>query len=248
MPEPGQPPELAEQPTLLAAANDPTNQQQTDSWTEYLSVRITIKASIFHDKVEELFGVDASSICYYVHKRGNDREHVHICYPTSDPKAAERLRLRIKRSLGCTGSNVGIKKYFNGAHGFMFYCGHDGGDLIFEDPHYEETLSGIDKYMIKHGKDKIDQHFQPVKVEDRKDRGWALTYMNIVKQAVNHRRRHHLTTTSLKEVVQDMLRYNWLPTKDLIRGGVPDFYQSHFEFQIGNRKAPDMSWFSCKFN
>lgn len=224
------PPQPTNQPTGLAATK------------EYLSIRVTVghrNDEVIRNRIVD----DCDDFIMYKHGSGSN-EHYHICIPGVGGSGGEKYRNRIKRHLNLSGpGKYSLKSFDNGLSSFVFYASHEGTQPIYENEAWKEIIEAAGSYE-KRMKRKID-HMMDAPEESRKKRNWTLTYSNLVLQAVNHSRQRKQTFSSLKMCVRDMIKTsNWRPSCDMIRRGVPMFYEEQFKFETGEVKEPDMEWWT----
>jgi hypothetical protein len=73
-----------------------------------------------------------------------------------------------------------------------------------------------------------------------------LTYSNLVTQAVLHTKRTKTDYGNLKFAVKNMVETtNWRPSPDMIRRGVPAFYENDYARQMDGKVQTDMSWWDA---
>lgn len=93
-------------------------------------------------------------------------------------------------------------------------------------------------------KEPVQSRIRTDQPDDKKLRDWQLTYTNLVCQAVQYRNKTNFVG-DLKSTVADMLKNTrWRPSKWLITGGVPAFYENDFEVRVGKRAKHDMTWWT----
>lgn len=168
--------------------------------------------------------------------KNKDNPHYHILILDDKP---EKYRKRIKDNLGFTGNKyVSVKLNKNGLLCGIQYCAKEHTDAIVSREEMRDYISQAPLW--------IQTSIQTVSDSDgRKERDWQLTYTNLVCQAVRYARANNLTDRSLKCVVEELIdKTKWKPSKYLLTGGVPEFYESDFEVRLGKRVKRDMSWWT----
>lgn len=237
---------VGEVEATLCLHPQPTNQPTPTlaNTKDYLSIRVTVghqNDHVIRDRIVD----ECTDFIMYKHGSGSG-SHYHICIPGSSGRDAEKYRNRIKRHLSISGAGkFSIKSFDNGVSSFVFYAAHEGTEPIYENEEWKEIIEGAGKYE-KRLKRKIDQHLDAPECSVKK-RNWQLTYSNLVTQAVAHMRREKKDFTSLKMCVKDMIKTtNWRPSCELIRKGVPNFYEEQFRFEMGDAPEPDMNWWAPK--
>lgn len=184
--------------------------------------------------------------CMYKHGGSNGKqEHFHVCVPGGN---AERTRKRLKSAVGGGQKFYSVKSFYNAYSCFVFYCEHEGSAAEFksqEEVKWGEIIETVKRDGV-YKKRSIESHMVPRDVKN-KERDWTLTYSNLVCQAVAWQRKHLKDCDSLKAVVKHMIAHSrWIPSKELVSKGVPEFYQRLYEFRIGLRSEPDMDWWTPK--
>lgn len=218
-----------------------TNQSNQPTYTNYISLRLTIK----HDDVSVLFEKvlhDVDEWCMYKHGGGTSgiAEHVHVAICGGN---CERIRKRLRDNIGGGNKVYSVKQYGNDLRSFVFYCSHEGSVPDFKGDQWPALIQEV-KDNGGYKKRKIDEHF----VTDRKlVRDWILSYSNIVPQAVLYQKKNLPGEDSLKRVVKHMIAHTkWRPSLQMYKSGIPSVYQMDFEFRIGVRTEPDMDWWEPK--
>lgn len=228
---------LEEETTLVS--DSPTNQQtniSVERHLEYLSIRVTVR----HSDVSELLNTvfhDVDYICYKHTGNKTKKEHVHILVP--DIALAERYRTRLLRA-GYKGNGfVSIKTFKNGLSKGIQYASKEGTDpIVFGD--FDDDIANAPKWEQKN----MHNYYATTDKPDVKLRDWNLNYANLVPQAVRYAKINKMGEAGLEAVVKDMIRTTkWRPCKQMYIGGVPSHYILDFQFRMGQRKEPDMSWF-----
>lgn len=219
--------------TYVSVTNQPTTNIPP---TSYLSIRITLSHSQI-DKLQEAILVDLSFIAYPHLGKDKSNPHWHLLIPTTDSKTlAEKIRQRVKRTFPTQSGNkfFSIKQMANGLLQGIQYCSHEGTQPV----HTDDMLVFIQqapRWVQTH----IEEHVQ---VSDKAKSEWQLTYSNLVPQALMYARKNHLHT-SLKETVHHMIDHtNWSPSIQLVRNGVPEYYERRFEQKLGRRDRNVMDW------
>lgn len=235
-----------EETTLLSPTNQPTNQPVRPGPLPdtYISIRLTLDHKFRRTLINEL--IEIPDVCIYEHKRGTSNEHFHICLPGGiDANRIEKYRKRLRTKFGGSGNKLlSAKGYSNGCRSFVFYCGHENRNPIFEDPRWREVIDSVENegYFVK--QTRVDSWAKPA---EKKDRDWQLTYSNLVPTALHHRQKNNLQLESLRAVCKHMFEHTrWRPSNQMYKCGVTDNYQNDFEFRIGKRPDFDMSWWTPK--
>lgn len=207
-----------------------------DKWTVG---RITTD---LRDRVLELFKGKTCVLGFEKSSEGVD--HVHYVYQgprdSALAKAIQRMvegkgkSVQWSKELPVDESSRDYAKYHKYTFkGGIAYTIKDGDYVVYGDLDMTDLPAIVKKGTIKTS-DVSDK---------RKDRDWQLTYCNLVPQAVHHRNAHG--GESLKEVVRHMMETTkWRPSKWLVQGGVPTFYEEDFLFRIGKRPKQDLSWWT----
>lgn len=209
--------------------------------TDYLSVRLSVPHTQIND-VKQWLLHDVDEWCIYKHGGGDSdvREHLHICIPGLGDKYRKRCRDR----LGGGNKNFSVKQFHNGYSGFVFYCAHEASEPIYEGEIWKDIIVN----QMKSGVFKKRGLVQSAIVDDRRDKDWQLMHCNFVRQAVYYAKRNMPNERSLKLVVKDMLkRTKWAISASLRKsflsdGSIAEYYQSDFEFRLGLKEDPDLSF------
>lgn len=232
---------------------DLVDQQVVEPSEHYLSVRVTVGHNNDKPISERLLG-DVPHWMFYRHGAGASgarREHYHVCIPIRGSDAgreSDKFRKRIKTIFGVSGpGSIGIVHKDNGLHSFIFYCSHEKdatpvmrGDWsrIFEKNREVNGERTFEKSRKRHFDGDIEDN-----AETRKKRCWQLTYSNLVTQAVLHTKRTKTEFGNLKFAVKNMIETtNWRPSPEMIRKGVPAFYENDYARQMDGKVSTDMSW------
>lgn len=220
----------------MSSTNQPTNQPTVT----YLSVRVTVPHSRQNELVQKLLH-DVSEWCIYKHGGINGiTEHFHICIVGSNP---ERYRKRLRDSIGGGTKSYTVKQFTGQLHGYVFYCAHEGTTPIFQGPQWPELIEAVKR----DGCYKKNLVQQPI-INDRRDRDWQLSHSNLVRQCTYYQKRNLPKEHDLKNVLRHMIKHTkWAPSRELIKairadGSLAGIYQRDFEFRIGIRDDPDLSW------
>lgn len=233
-----------EQSTLLTVTNRPTNQQFP---VNYLSLRINLKHDQYDEVLVKSVLCDVDDYIAYPHngKQGNN-PHFHVFIPCDDRKQSERFRNRIKRHV--TGNRgYSIKFLTNGLDKGIQY-GSREKTVAFVSNDDMRTLVDAAPPWVEMVQSRLEDHLdRPTRTIESKMRSWQLNYSNIVKQTVLHAQNTRQTHLSMRDIVRHMQYHgNWLVSKEIVRGGVPPFYEQMYELQLGKRKAERMddSWWN----
>lgn len=211
----------------------PTNQPTNSIPEEYLSIRLTIGECQFTVARTTVF-----KDCHYIAYRHNGKfgtnPHYHVLVLSTN---AEKFRKRIKDNLPVSGNKyVSIKHNKNGLLAGIQYCSKEGS--------YPITSSDELHYFIDQAPKWVQTTIPTGDNDKCKDKDWQLTYTNLVCVAVKYARTQK-TTSSLKATVRDLIKNTkWRPSKWLITGGVPEFYERDFDMRMGKVKEPDMNWWT----
>lgn len=247
----------------MLASDPPTDRPASDDQCiverceYYLSIRVTVSHTNDQPLSERVFG-DVPHWMFYRHGAGASgarREHYHVCVPIRGGDAgreSDKFRKRIKSVFGVSGpGSIGIVHKDNGLHNFIFYCTHEKdavpvmrGDWsqIFQQ---KQEVYG-DRTFVKSNKRHFDGPIEDT-AETRKKRCWQLTYSNLVVQAVLHTKRTKSDFGNLKFAVKNMIETtNWRPSPDMIRKGVPAFYENDYARQMDCNVKTDMSWWDSR--
>lgn len=209
--------------------NQPTGQP-----SDYVSIRLTIGEKQF-----ERFQSFMNDVLYiaYPHKgRKGDNPHYHVLVLDDKP---EKYRKRIKDNLGLVGNKyVSIKFLKNGLYQGIQYCSRELTEPIVSDDSLRDYIAASPPWIQ-----------QTIKTDASTgkctDKDWQLGYTNLVTVAVKHARDNSMIDHSLKQVVADLIaKTKWRPSKYLINGGVPEFYENDFLHRLGKRKEVDMNWWT----
>lgn len=229
----------------------PTNQQQSFDMLhnpqDYVSFRLTVSREEF-DKITSDVFLQSHWIAYYHLGKDKKNPHFHLLLKLDDcleedkyNTIIEKYRQRIKR-MGFSGNKyVSIKLNRNGLLHGLQYCSHEGTTPIVSHDYLLEYVQRAPKWVQK----SIPVETERPSKRPRGDPDWQLTYTNLVSVAVRHARDNSLTDRSLKATVADLIaRTKWRPSKWLITGGVPEFYENDYLMRLGKRKEPDMNWWT----
>lgn len=232
---------LVSEATLLP--HERTDGRTDQPLEEYISCRVTLAHSEFEHLAKNVFH-DCDYLCY-PHGGSNGRtEHVHVLVTEPNPG---KFRKRLKDHVGGGSKVYAVKQYNNGYRGFVFYCEHEGSHPISNDlSKWIELIAEVKSIGTykKHVKKNLEDHgIGPI--GRPRDRDWQLTFSNLVPQAVIWRNKNLPGESSLKTVVQHMMKHTkWRPSKDMYKCGVKEWYQKDFEFRIGERADPCMDWWA----
>lgn len=215
-------------------ANQPTYQPPP---TEYLSIRITCGEELFKRAMSEVFH-DVPAIAYPHKGKNGTNPHYHVLLVSSN---SEKFRKRIKDKLSLVGNkNVSVKLNKNGILSGIQYCAREGTEPITSDPDLLILVDQAPKWVQSTIKTESDGG-------KCKDKDWQLGYTNLVTVCVKHAREHNMIEEkfSLKEVCRHLIETTkWRPSKYMLCGGVPEFYERDFHFRLGHSKRQDMNWWT----
>nr|WPR18752.1 MAG: hypothetical protein [Owegonang virus 11] len=236
---------LSEEGSLL---NDsPPTDRPTDTpdsrFKSYLSIRLTIGESQLNQAIKSVFH-DVRYIIYRHEGKEGKNPHYHVLLP-DDPSDAlsDKMRNRIKR-LGFTGNKyVSIKLNHNGLLQGIQYCSHEGTEPAVSGPELYSIIAYAPKWVQK--SIQVDSERPTKRSKPASDPDWQLTYTNLVSVAVKHARENSLTDKTLRGTVSHLIQNTrWRPSKWLVSGGVPEFYENDYLMRLGKRKEPDMNWWT----
>ncbi|AXH74906.1 MAG: putative replicase [Cressdnaviricota sp.] len=225
---------------------EPNRTEQTAKYpSSYLSVRITLPHIDVRKMLVDVFN-DMEYICYKHKGIKTEKEHVHVL--VLDMSKKDVIRSRVNRA--GYGGNKGLyslKGMHNGILLGIQYASKEGTTPIIVGP-FDEWIADAPKWNHTQQKS-LHSYMVPEDAKPNlKMRDWILTYSNFVSQAVHYAKVNKLGDLSLKSVIKDMIsNTKWRPCKQMLIGGVPDFYSKDFMFRMGQTKEVDMEWF-CNRN
>lgn len=223
--------------------------RMSDPPADYISLRVTCPHDVVGDLFKAVF-LDTPWFIYALHLGKQQTEHVHMLAPGTCKRDAEKYRYRMSTWLKLNCRDTKMKKYsadwHNGVLAGIQYLGHEATEVLANTPDSEHWVSIAPPWVPDPKQTRMEKYARAEPVKP-KDRDWMLTYSNLVVQAVNHHRQNSMDTTSLKVVVRDMItKSKWRPSRDMLRGGVPEFYDNDFKFRIGHTTQVDMSWWEMR--
>lgn len=206
----------------------PTNQP-----ANYVSIRLNIGSAQF-ERFRELM-TDSEYIAYPHTGKNGTNPHYHVLVVSDKP---EKYRKRIKDNLGLTGNKyVSLKLCKNGILAGIQYCSREHTDAIVSSDEMSALVAAAPSW--------VQQTIATGTSSKCTDRDWQLSYTNLVSVAVSHAREHSFVDYSLKQTVEDLMsKTKWRPSKYLINGGVPAFYENDFLVRLGKRARHDMDWWT----
>lgn len=208
----------------------------------YLSVRITLPHSQIEEKVLPIF--DGSDFAVFRHKGARSfKEHVHVFVVSDNKRDSEKFRNRLKKSF--TGNKeFSLKFMSNGLLKGLQYGSKEGTTAICTSGLMEDAVRAAPPWEPQESR--LEDYFSTKEAANpEKERDWQLIYSNLVCQAVRYAKGTHNTSLSLKMCVKDMIqKTKWRPTKQVIAGGVPPFYEQDYEVRLGKRKEIEMDWWN----
>jgi len=202
--------------------------------SDYVSIRLTVGENQF-ERFRSFMG-DVLYIAYPHKGRKGDNPHYHILVLSTK---TEMFRKRIKDNMGLVGNKyVACKLQRNGLFQGIQYCSRERTEPFVSDDSLLAYIAAAPAWIQ-----------QTIKTDAKTgkclDKDWQLTYANLVIVAVKHARDNSMIDSSLKKVVADLIdSTKWRPSKWLICGGVPEFYENDFLQRLGKRKDVDMSWWT----
>lgn len=225
-------------------SDPPPTDRHTDRFRSYVSIRLTVSETDINSLIKTAF--DDVPFIIYRHEgkdKTNPHYHVLLCPDHVDDKLCDKIRNRIKRA-GFSGNKyVSIKLNHNGLLQGIQYCSHENTQPAVSDPSLFDIIAHAPKWVQR----TIDSYQEPSTKRPKGDPDWQLTYTNLVSVAVRHARECCLTDSSLKSTVGHLIKHTkWRPSKWLITGGVPEFYENDYLMRLGKRKEPDMNWWTPK--
>jgi len=210
-----------------------------DAPVDYLTVRITIPHIDVKRMLTKLFLTGEVYVCYLHKGSKTNKEHVHILVP--DMELKKKLNDRIRYHLKLSGNKeFSIKGMHNGLMSGIQYCAKESTrPILSDDNSLLKFIEAAPKWVFK---ENISNYMEPPK-SDKAVRDWQLTYANLVPQAVLYAKKNGLAHDTLKRVCKHMFEHTrWAPSKWMVVGGVPEFYENQFEFRMGRDKDIDMNW------
>lgn len=232
--------------SLSRPTDRPTFGTEVIPYPTYLSGRVTIDHSKWDDVQNCLHDFDY--IVFPHVGTATRKEHFHFFIPYEfehHGTIADRIRKRFRDGLGLAGNgNFSIKSMSNGMWNAVQYGSKEGTVAFVSDDAMRCFVDAAPSWVSA---PQTGQRLLPLAKEERSAKDWQLTYTNLVTQAVMHARKHALTC-SLKFVVKHMIETTkWRPSKYLLTGGVPEFYENDYAFRTGRRKDQDMAWWQPRF-
>lgn len=225
---------------LLLSPSNQSNQSNQG----YYSIRLTIEHA-WWSKIYSHLLMDKSYVAAPHTGSETEKQHWHLVIP--GPSGDDQIyRNAINRKLSLKGNGLYQLKYMkNPIVEAITYLKHEPGVVLKFSPDMQAYVDSAPDW-VDFRQSRMEEH---VDMERRRRvRDWQLTYSNLVPQAVEHRRQFKLPTDCLKVVVKHMLETSkWCPSIQMIRQGVPEFYDLRFKHQIGVRKDADMSWWTPRF-
>lgn len=197
-----------------------------------------------HDHVNDIAKVitEYPYIAYAHRGKSNNNPHFHVLVlAPASPTIVERYRKRIKATLLVTGRRLAARGYTNGLDKGIQYCSREGTEPTLSHP---DTLR---PYIEAAPAWVPGQQGIPAPTKDGKwlDRDWLLSYNNLVAVAVRFTHERGLQEHSLKKIVKLLITdTKWRPSKMLISGGVPEFYENDYLCRVGQRREPDLDWWT----
>lgn len=224
----------------------PTGSVVSEPYPHYLSLRVTIKHEQWDDVYQCIYDYDYVA---YPHKgSATGKQHFHVFIPLEFEQHrvhSDRIRKRLKTSLGLSGNgDLSLKSMSNGLWQAVQYGSKEGTAAFVSDDVMRLFVDAAPKWDPSKESRRVDYSVKSTLKEDRSEKDWQLSYTNLVTQAVIHARKRALAG-SLKAVVKDMLQTTkWRPSKYVLNGGVPEFYERDFDYRMGKRKEQDMDWWT----
>jgi len=228
---------LPEETTLVSDSQ--TNKQTNiveETHLEYLSIRVTVKHTDVTKLLRDVFD-STDYICYKHTGIRTKKEHVHILVPNLE--IVQKLRTRLLRAGYKGNESFSIKTFKNGLSCGIQYASKEATEPIYVGE-FEDIIRDAPKWVQK----SVHSYYSTDDKPDAKLRDWNLNYGNLVAQAVRYAKCNKLGEAGLETVVKHMIQNTkWRPIKQMYQNGVPSHYILDFQFRMGQRKEPDMSWF-----
>lgn len=219
-------------------------------FNRYISMRITMP----HDQwplMKPAFDRYEYGYVVYPHcGTKTNKEHFHAFIPWDGPvKEMDSLRLRMKRIFPDAKGNgfLSMKMMENPMVEAVTYGSKEKTTPWVRGDACALLVELAPQWVPK---EKV-QSMIPVESSGNKkprvDSDWQLTYANFVEVAVRHAREHpSMVGRGLKAVIQDVIKQTrWRPSKYMLTGGVPSFYEEDYQRRSGQRTTdPDMDWWT----
>jgi len=225
--------------TYVPTTNQPTNQPPTMSEVEvveepqdtlpvsYLSLRVTRPHSDWDQIVTTLH--DCEWLAWPHSGKGNDNPHYHIIIPSSDPKAVERHRKRIKTLFKDGGNGlVSCKLLTNGVHSAITYCAKEGTKALHSHAHHAAWIESAPVWVDSSKNIGASLLKRPIR-ELNPEHFRQISYRNLEKSTLLYRQRHGIKSKRLEDVLAAMHKDNYRLDVSVLRNGIPSIFYDQFE-------------------
>lgn len=191
----------------------------------------------------ELINKYSSDYCICLHnpdemEEGCKKEHFHAVFRDFGKKEVDKFRLAMRAEpFNCKGNaDHSGKMQANHISQAVGYFKHDPDVVIRHSGqahwlHFIENVPAFEKKSTK-------QVFKRERLGHP-----ALTYGNVLKQALKYHQEHSMRTTLLSEVVEEMVNESdWCPSRDLLANGIPREIHQMFSDRVQNKRIKLDFW------
>lgn len=212
----------------------PNHQTNKQAPSEYLSIRLTTS----HDEWPRILSSvlhDVYTYVAYPHTgKTAENPHWHILIVPDHIRDGERLRHRIKSTFGGGNKSFSFKKLTNGLLAGIQYCSRESTRPMVAGPDMQHWIDLAPAWETD--KSKLVSKPSKERLADP-----SLTLTNVVKQAVKYARQHSLTC-NLTEVLFRMASDDWVPSRDLLKNGLPRPIHDEFAYRMTLRERKPHLW------
>lgn len=207
----------------LSPTHQPTNHQPP---TDYISIRLTVP----HDewaRIHRSILHDTDDYVAYPHSgKTNENPHWHIFIGASNLRDAERYRKRVKTEFGSGNAVFSLKFLHNGVLSAVQYGSREKT---------KPMVSGAGSEWVSSAPSWVSRSELVSKPSKERLGDPTLTLSNLLRQSVKFAREHMPESRSLQNVLSRMVnQHNWVPSRELIRNGVPRDFHLMFIHRMQN--------------
>lgn len=215
----------------------PAVDRPTASIDPYYSYRITLPHALA-SVLTALFDYHSSDWCAVMHFPDDEKhcmkEHFHIAFRDFDLKKVDNLKKKVAKLTDAKGNALHAGKFWsNHISEAVGYFKHQAGCKYIHTPQPDwDILIRDTPAFVKSDDGTPILKGRPEKLGDP-----TLTHSNVIKQAVKFQAQHMPSETSLQNVLSRMVHQsNWVPSRDLLRNGVPREFHEMFHDRVSKRQ------------
>lgn len=216
------------------------NNRPTDRPDPYYQYRVTVSHDLAPE-LREIVSRYSNDWCLAKHFKddfedGCKEDHFHLVFRDFDTKKVDSFKKAVSKHFGRAGNALHAGKFQdNHVSKAIGYFKHDEhAEISHSGQAYWAEYIDTEPAFVKSGPRKVLKESQSHPV---------LTYTNVLKQALKYRSEHALRTSSLSDIVEEMVNEsNWWPSRELLVNGIPTETHQRFSDLCQNKRTKLSFW------